>query len=193
MLARVAGVLGRQAGRRAEAACCSRRFCAAAAENEKAELEAKIVMLKEQVAEWESKQAESKRDSAQQQKRQRTLLDNETKYGITKFATQLLVVADNLQRAGDSVKPEDLESDRDLRKMHSSVTRMHKVLHDTLEEFGVRKMEAMDQTFDPDKHEAMFSMAMPGKEPNTIFHVLEPGYEIHERTLRAAKVGITPA
>lgn len=62
---------------------------------------------------------------------------------------------------------------------------------DAFHDFGVVKMKALDQSFNPEHHEAMFAMEMPGKESNTVFHVMEPGYLIHERTLRAAKVGVT--
>eukprot|EP00929_Paragymnodinium_shiwhaense_P031436 TRINITY_DN17607_c0_g4_i1.p2 TRINITY_DN17607_c0_g4~~TRINITY_DN17607_c0_g4_i1.p2 ORF type:complete len:208 (-),score=68.90 TRINITY_DN17607_c0_g4_i1:219-842(-) len=153
-------------------------------------LNKKAAELREQIAELKDKAGAIKADTMHAQKRHVTDLNNETKYGITKFAKQMLQVVDNLQRAADSVKKEDMDEDKQLRKMHASVTHMKETMTEALEKFGVAPMEPMDQPFNPEQHEAMFQMAMPGKDPNTIFHVMEPGYTIHDRTLRAAKVGV---
>mmetsp|Transcript_116572 Transcript_116572/g.184458 ORF Transcript_116572/g.184458 Transcript_116572/m.184458 type:complete len:213 (-) Transcript_116572:214-852(-) len=169
-------------------------FCSAgAAEETEEELKQKLALAKEQIEELELKTRHCRDDVKQAQKRHGTDLENESKYAITKFAKEILKVADNLERAAGSVKPEELEQDQDLKKMHAGVTHMQKVLAEALEKFGVVEMKALDAPFNPDQHEAMFAMPMPGKDPNIVFHVMEPGYMIHERTLRAAKVGVTRA
>lgn len=158
---------------------------------EREEIERQVGALKELVSELEDKMARCKEDRQQQRKRHGENVESMSKYGITKFALEVLKVADNLERAAEAVKPEELEQDAELRKMHAGVLRLQKSMKEALGEFGVVQMEALDAPFNPDQHEAMFAMPMPGKEPNTIFHVMEPGYMIHERTLRAAKVGVT--
>merc|ERR1719440_1783184 len=168
-------------------------FCSGAAEDTEDELQGKIAEVKEQIEELKNKISLAKDDALQAQKRHGTELQNESNYAISKFAKEVIKVADNLERASSSVKPEDLEQDVDLRKMHAGVTHMQKVLREAMKEFGVVEMEAMDQKFNPDQHEAMFAMPMPGKDLNIVFHVMEPGYMIRERTLRAAKVGVTRA
>lgn len=155
-----------------------------------AELRAKIVEVEGMLEELREKQQDAALHLQQAVKRHQTDLDNENKYGFTKFALELLHVPDNLERALDSVKTEELDENQELRELHAGVGRMRKAVKDALKEFGVVKMKALDQHFNPEHHEAMFAMDMPGKEPNTIFHVMEPGYMIHDRTLRAAKVGI---
>jgi len=160
-------------------------------DNERQELEAKKEELKEQLKELTEKQALIKQDSNQQQKRHATDLENEKKYGMTKFALSILQVADNLERAADAVKDEDAKGDSVLKKMQGQVRQMQQVVTDSLDDFGISKMEPMDEAFNPEQHEAMFAVPMPGKDPNIVFHVVEPGYVIHDRTLRAAKVGVT--
>lgn len=176
----------------------SRRCLAAEAEalppltdNERQELEAKKDELKDQLKELAEKQALIKQDANQQQKRHTTDLENEKKYGMTKFALSILQVADNLERAAGAVKDEDAEQDPVLKKMQGQVKEMQQVVADALSDFGISKMEPMDEAFNPEQHEAMFAVPMPGKDPNVVFHVVEPGYVIHDRTLRAAKVGVT--
>lgn len=154
------------------------------------ELQKKVAELREQIEELEDKRKAMKADTMHAQKRHVGDLNNDTKYGITKFAKQMLQVADNLGRAADSVKKEDMDEDKELKKMHAAVTHMKGEISAALEKFGIVEMEPMDQPFNPEHHEAMFQMAMPGKDPNTIFHIMESGYMIHDRTLRAAKVGV---
>merc|ERR1712187_702918 len=167
------------------------RFCGTAAPAADCEeLRAKATELREQIQELEDKRLSVLSDSRQAQKRHSTDLENELKYGITKFAKEMLKIADNLERASGSVKQEDLDQDRELRRMHASVGRMKTIVSEALEDFGIRKMEPMDEPFNPEHHEAMFAVPMPGKEPNTVFHVMEDGYTIHDRTLRAARSGV---
>eukprot|EP00440_Ansanella_granifera_P050413 gb/GFBE01054638.1/.p1 GENE.gb/GFBE01054638.1/~~gb/GFBE01054638.1/.p1 ORF type:complete len:200 (+),score=63.31 gb/GFBE01054638.1/:1-600(+) len=154
------------------------------------ELKSKIEEAQAQLKELDDKLKASKADLQQATKRHQVDLENETKYGYTKFALGLLHIPDNLERAIDSVKTDDMDESEELRKEVEGVQQVRHTVEHALEKFGVTKMKALDATFDPERHEAMFAMPMPGKEPNTIFHVMEPGYMIYDRTLRAAKVGI---
>merc|ERR1719235_849101 len=122
------------------------RFCTSTSESEE-DLQGKIAEAKEQIEELTQKIRFLKDDALQAQKRHQTDLENESKYAITKFAKEVLKVADNLERASSSVKPEDLEGDVALRKMHAGVTHMQKTLKDALKEFGIEEMEPMDQPF----------------------------------------------
>lgn len=166
-------------------------FCTdAAAGPNLSELEAQVAELKQQMQDLEDKRLSIKSDTTQQAKRHPTDLENERKYGITKFAQAMLQTYDNLARASASVNQEELANDKELRQLHSKVVQMQERVEKTFDQFNVKQMDCQDQSFDPQRHEAMFAMPMPGKEPNTIFHVLEQGYTIHDRTLRAAKVGV---
>lgn len=168
-----------------------RGLCAAELGEE--ELRAKVAETRERLAELEQKLVITRQDLQQGKKRHTVNLTNETKYGITKFAQEVIKVADNLERASESVKPEDLEQDKELRKMHAGVEAVRKEMTEMFTKVGVERMSPLDKPFDPTCHEAMFAMNVPGKEPNIIFHVMEPGYTIRDRVLRAAKVGVTRA
>lgn len=154
-------------------------------------MQEKIALAKEQLQELAEKMKASKADLLQARKRHTQDLENEAKYGYTKFALSLLHVADNLERAIDSVKTDQLDESEELKHEVAGVQKIRHAVEEAFAEFGVHKMKALDQPFNPEHHEAMFAMEMPGKEPNIIFHVMEPGYIIHDRTLRAAKVGVT--
>jgi len=155
------------------------------------ELRQKIAEAQEQLQELDDKLKASKADLQQAIRRHSHDLDNENKYSYTKFALSLLHVPDNLERAIDSVKTDELDECEDLKQEVEGVKKIRHTVEGALAKFGITKMKALDADFDPAHHEAMFAMEMPGKEPNKIFHVMEPGYMIHDRTLRAAKVGVT--
>ncbi|CAE7616372.1 mge1, partial [Symbiodinium sp. CCMP2456] len=122
--------------------------------------------------------------------------------GDLAFATRAPVVPTNTIKSEDPFKdfwdslddnmsPELVAAKLVNTAQFIQVKKIRHTVEEALAKFGITKMKALDADFDPAHHEAMFAMEMPGKEPNKIFHVMEPGYMIHDRTLRAAKVGVT--
>jgi len=156
--------------------------------------------LEERIKELES-EAEKKHDQllrvmadAENIKRRASIdVANSKKFAIEKFAKSLLDVADNLQRAADSV-PEELRAAEDqqaLRSLFDGVVMTDAVLQKTFSEHGLMQMSPMGEKFDPNMHEALFDMPDAEKEPGTISFVSTAGYVLNDRCLRAAQVGIT--
>jgi len=58
---------------------------------------------------------------------------------------------------------------------------------------GIREISPAGQPFDPSKHEALSVLPAAGVAPNTVIEVVQKGYELHERLLRAAKVIVARA
>ncbi len=65
------------------------------------------------------------------------------------------------------------------------------MLMQALERYGVRKIEALGQPFDPALHEAVLEVDDALHPPGTVVRVLEDGYTIHDRLLRAARVAVS--
>ncbi|MDH4201675.1 MAG: nucleotide exchange factor GrpE [Phycisphaerae bacterium] len=59
---------------------------------------------------------------------------------------------------------------------------------DALKMHGVKRIEAMGQSFDPNLHEAMMRRSEPDKEDNTVLEVYQAGYMMGEQVLRPSKV-----
>lgn len=112
------------------------------------------------------------------------------KFAVSSFARDLLTVADNLRRALQAITPEQQAENEALKNIFTGVEATERELIRALEKNGVKKLEPMDQKFNPNLHEVMFEADMPGKAPGTIIQILEPGYTIHERILRPARVGV---
>ena len=60
----------------------------------------------------------------------------------------------------------------------------------TMERHGVKKLDPEGQKFDPNFHQAMFEVPNPEVPNNTVVQVVQSGYQIGERVLRPAMVGV---
>ena len=72
----------------------------------------------------------------------------------------------------------------------SGVEMTEKELLAILERYGVKRIAAEGQVFDPHVHEALYEIPDASVPHGTVLQVVQPGYIIHDRTLRPARVGI---
>lgn len=113
-----------------------------------------------------------------------------SQYAISAFARDLLSVADNLQRALAAVDPQAKAVDPALQALISGVEMTEKELLTIFERYGIKPIPAEGQPFDPHVHEAMYELPDPSVPQGTVVQVVQPGYTLHDRTLRPARVGI---
>lgn len=158
---------------------------AAAAGPDIAALEAENADLKDRLlraaAEMENTRKRAERKAA-----------DDARYAVSSFARDMLEVSDNLRRAVATLKPEEREAAADgVKAMAEGVEMTERQLLATFERHGVKEITPKPgERFDPNLHEAMFEV--PGTEHPTgsVVHVLEAGYMIGDRLLRAARVGV---
>jgi len=110
-------------------------------------------------------------------------------YAISDFATELLAVVDSLQRAIAS-GADRLERAPEEAALLDGVRATQRLLLATLNRFGVRKIDALGAPFDPRLHEAMVEVDGGSAAPRSVVRVLDDGYTIHGRLLRAARVAV---
>jgi molecular chaperone GrpE len=109
-------------------------------------------------------------------------------YAIADFARELLVVADNLERTiAASHHPETVEDAALIEGVRATL----RLLEQALARFGVRKIEALGQRFDPTLHVAVMEVDDHTQPPGTVVRVVEDGYTIHDRLLRPARVFVS--
>lgn len=111
------------------------------------------------------------------------------KYAVTSFAKDLLDVADTFQRALQAI-PAELRQDERINVLVQGIEATERTLLSCFEKNGIKKVEPLDQPFDPNFHEVMFEAAVPGKQGGIIIQLIEPGYVINDRLLRPARVGV---
>ena len=151
---------------------------------------AKIKALEAEVAEWKDKMMRALADA--ENTRRRAVKDREDagKYAITAFAKDLLDFSDNFHRALAAIPPE-LHDDERIAPIITGLESMDANLLKSFERHGIKKIEPLDETFNPNFHEVLFEAPIPGKAGGIVIQVVEAGYVIADRLLRAAKVGIS--
>lgn len=151
----------------------------------------KIMALETELDQARDKMMRVAAEAENTRKRAARERDDAAKFAVSGFAKDLLEVSDNLRRALDAM-PEDLiESDPRLKNLTNGIEVTEKSLLKTFEKHGIEKIEPLDEPFNPNFHEVMFEAPIPGKAAGIIMQVIEPGYILNGRLLRAAKVGIT--
>ena len=118
--------------------------------------------------------------------------EDTAKYAAANFARDMLMVADNLHRALAAM-PEAVRGDENAKGFVEGVELTGRELLAALERHGIRKISPLGEKFNHDLHEALFEVPTSDAAPGTVVQVLEDGYVIHDRLLRAAKVGVAKA
>jgi molecular chaperone GrpE len=113
-------------------------------------------------------------------------------YGVASFARDLLVVADNMRRALETVAPELRSSAQSGAKaLVDGVELTERELLKALEKNGVRQFTPQGEKFDPNRHQAMFEVPDATVPAGNVVQVMQPGYMIGDRVLRPALVGVS--
>jgi molecular chaperone GrpE len=109
------------------------------------------------------------------------------RYGLEKFAAELLPVKDTLELAVQNAARADAAS---LKEGQEATLQL---LSRALERLGVTLINPQGQPFDPERHEAMMSQESGKAPPNSVLQVVQPGYELNGRLLRPARVIVARA
>lgn len=120
-------------------------------------------------------------------------LENAHKYGLEKFANELLPVIDSLEMGLASIPEDDGGSDV-AAKTREGMELTLKQLQSAVEKFGIQPVEpAIGDPLDPERHQAMSTQESSEVAPNSITAVMQKGYLIHDRLLRPAMVMVAKA
>ena len=126
-------------------------------------------------------------------------------FALQRFATDLLESLDNIDRAlglvdisavpgsspSSSPSPPAVERlHKDLQNLHSGLQMTQQVLLQTLRRHGLEPFDPAEaaESFDPNKHEAMFQAPQDGKKDGSVFHTQQKGYVLNGRILRVSSI-----
>jgi molecular chaperone GrpE len=126
---------------------------------------------------------------------QRRRFEKETKeafeYGGFNLARETLSVLDNLQRAYQSIKnDESLKDNKDLNKFLENIDIIEKDLITIFEKNNIKKINCLNEKFDPNNHQAMLEIEEEKIDPGTILQEIQPGYYYKDRLLRPSFVAV---
>lgn len=147
-----------------------------------------VVELQAENAELQDKYVRAVAESQNIRRRGQQDVEKERKFGIERFARDLLSVADNLGRALTAV-PEDL--DPAMKNVVVGVQATERELLSVLERHGVTRIKAIGEPFNADFHQAMMEIEDPSVPAGTVVQEMIPGYLLAGRLLRAAMVAVS--
>jgi molecular chaperone GrpE len=147
--------------------------------------------LEEQLEETHDKLLRALADSENQRRRSEKETKEAFEYGGFNFARETLSLLDNLQRAHQSIKnDENLKENKDLNKFLQNIQVIEKDLITVFEKNNIKKIDCLNQKFDPNNHQAMLEMENDSVEPGVILQEIQPGYFFKDRLLRPSFVAV---
>ena len=145
--------------------------------------------LETQVEELKEALIRSQADLQNVRRRAERDVENAHKYAVEKFVKDLLAVLDSMDRALELAETtEGFDA-----AMLEGTQMTHKLLLDTAAKHGVEPINPVGEAFDPQEHQAMSMVESADHEPNTVMAVMQKGYKLEGRVIRAAMVMVTKA
>lgn len=114
-----------------------------------------------------------------------------SKYAISNFARDMLIVGDNLSRAMQTLQSDEAGAVKeDISHLVEGVEMTQREVLNIFERYGIKKQEPLGERFDPNLHQAMFEVPDISVPNGTVAQVVQAGYVIADRVLRPAMVGV---
>lgn len=152
-----------------------------------------IEALQKEIGELKNQLLRAHAEIDNQRKRYEKDKSEIAKYAISKFATDILQVGDNFQRAIDAVPAEAADNDPALKSFLEGVNMAEREFLNTLERHGVKRMVPVGEAFNPHFHQAIMQQEHATAQAGTVLHVIQAGYVLEERVLRPAMVVVAKA
>ena len=155
------------------------------------EKEAKKISIEEKLKDTEDKLLRSLAEIENQRRRFEKEIKDAFDFGSFNFAKESLALLDNLQRAKDAIKNDNvLKENKDLNRFLENISIIEKDLISIFEKNNIKKIETEGKKFDPNLHQAMTEIEDDKKEPGTVVQEIQSGYMLGERLLRPALVAV---
>jgi len=150
-----------------------------------------VAQLKTETADLKDRLLRALADAENVRRRAERDKADASQYAVTKFARDMLSVADNLKRALDAYPPDARAgASPQVKAVIEGIEATERHLQTTLERYGVKMIDTTGARFDPNLHQAIAEVPSEGKPPGTIMNVVQTGYIIADRLLRPAMVTI---
>jgi molecular chaperone GrpE len=145
--------------------------------------EAEAAGLRDQILRAQA-EAENVRRRAQRD------VENAHKFALEKFCGDLLPVIDSLEKAVDIARAGE---GADVTAIAEGVELSLRMFLAAMGKVGVEQVNPLGEPFDPQRHEAMAMVPNPHAEPNSVMDVMQKGYLLNGRLVRAAMVVVSKA
>lgn len=153
----------------------------------------RIAELEGQIAELRDQALRAMAEAENVRKRMQREMEDSTKFAVTKFARDMLSVADNLGRALQALPADRENLDPAVKSVIEGIEATERELQAIFERNGIKKIEPVGQPFNPEYHQAVMEVPTNEHPPGTVALMMMPGYLLKERLLRPAMVGVAKA
>ena len=154
--------------------------------------EEKNLTAEEKISDLEDKLTRTFAEMENQRRRYEKEKDEAFEYGGFSFAREALSVADNLERAKESLKnDEDLKNSESLKKTLDHLEIISKDILTIFKKNNIEPINSINKKLDPNYHQAMMEIEDDSKEPGTIVQENQKGFMMKDRLLRPSLVGVS--
>ena len=136
----------------------------------------------QEINELKDKLLRSRAELENFKKRHETEIEKALKFGVESLLVELVSVIDNLERAISSFSKDSNQEDIE------GIDLTLKSFESTLEKFNMRPINPLNENFNPEQHEAVGTVKQQDSEENSVIEVLQRGWQLHNRTVRPARV-----
>jgi len=156
-----------------------------------AEWQRLVEQLQAEKADLQDKQLRALAEAQNVRRRAQQDVEKERKFGVERFARDVISVADNFGRALSALPADTSSIDPALRNVIVGIQATDRELQSVLERHGVTRIESLGKPFNAEFHQAMMEVEKPDVPQGTVVQELIPGYLIAGRLLRAAMVAVS--
>lgn len=149
------------------------------------QLEDKLNLLEKQIEIYKDQIARAQAEVVNMRNRMEQEVTKARKFGVERLVSELMPVVDSLVRGLEGTE----SSDPKIQMLRKGMELTIDIMNNLLEKNGVLPIDPkVGEPFDPMQHEAMSMRPEPGMQSNIVLQVLQKGYALHGRVIRAAMV-----
>ena len=153
---------------------------------------AALLALQEENAQLKERVLLSAADMENLRKRSQREVNDARSYGIADFARDMLGAADNLSRALAAFPKEAKEqAGPNTLALIEGIEMTEREMQRLMQKHGIKSIVAEGEKFNPHKHQAVFEIPDTTVPPGIVLQVVQAGFEIGDRVLRPAMVGVS--
>ena len=109
------------------------------------------------------------------------------KYANADLILELIPSIDNFERA---IKQAEKSENTEIKKFMTGINLIYQGIQNTLTKFGVEEINRVGQEYDPNLEQALLTECVEEQEDEVVLEVLQKGYKLKDRVIRAASVKI---
>lgn len=151
--------------------------------------EEKLAELEQKNSELNDKLLRALAELDNVRRRSREEIEKVTRFAISGFVSDLVVVTENFFLASENAPKDEIEKNQKIKNYADAIVMTEKELLKVLEKNQVKRIYPLNQKFDHNLHEAIAHIESELEE-GIVVQVVQAGYSIADRLIRPALVGV---